>query len=641
MTHIPHKEQYQYITKHTKNYYQNIMEDENIEVDFFKSFPYAFLKVFFKNDLDNEDISTALNDLGSRDYGIDAYYCDDEKKEIRFFQFKTTQIYDSKCYKREDIEDFSGLINRLNNTNHSHKNNRVKSIIEEVQSEDKKNYKKILYFVYTSNYKDEELEKYKTENMYFYNLEEIYNNFKEYENLEKDTSPESCTIEFIDTHKNQKYPEEEGDHNYNKKSSLYYAPYSQKDICIGVINGEFIINLMKKHSYSLFDRNVRYFLGSNKVNKKIQETAKDNPKDFFYYNNGITITCEEFTPEGRSKIKLKKPQVINGGQTLNSIYETYKNDSNNHKLKNLLLLTTIIKTTKDDLLKFTKDLTEYRNTNNPVKFSDYKGNSKDQEKLQKLFYEENYFYEIKRGEYDRYVKYRSHHKDEIHNTIKNYEYKDKFKTQKITIENLAKIWCAYKVQTPHIAKNFPKSIFSNDDTYQKVFPSDLNTYTKSTIKEMIFAINIYKKLVYIDKLSNKIFTNKEFSQEEEEIINNVFSQYYTNYKDNKTQENIDNLAKQIEYLNNAKLHILALIKYIIDIKKHTSIDNYYKSDASLNSLTKWIFHILRLIKKVDEANNKNKPQSFYNYAKSDRLYKNMKEEFKQYDNYDLEKFILK
>ena len=52
-------------------------------------------------------------------------------------------------------------------------------------------------------------------------------------------------------------------------------------------------------------------------------TAKDHPEIFYYYNNGITITCEKFLKEG-NKLKLTKPQIINGAQTVCSIYDAYE-----------------------------------------------------------------------------------------------------------------------------------------------------------------------------------------------------------------------------------------------------------------------------------------------------------------------------
>jgi hypothetical protein len=651
--HVGNYEKHKKIKIDTENIYNDIQNQDssnhNEKIEFFKSFPYAFLKVFFKDDteVDNETIEMALDNLGSNDYGIDAYYLDDTTKTFYFFQFKTTQNYDAKCYSRKDLEDFKGLQERLikAHNNNNHKNYRVKSIIAEINNPEYQSYEKKFYFVYTSNCKDEELKNY--EGIDFYNLDRIYNLFCEYDNLQKDTWPEQCPIEFVYTHKTK----QENEENYNKQFSLWYQP-GKRDICIGVINGKSIVKLMKEHSYSLFDRNVRYFLGANKINSAIQNTAQNNPEDFFYYNNGITITCTKFVKKGGREIILEYPQVINGAQTLNSIYEIYKDNPDDSNLAKILLLTTIITSPKDDDHNFTKNLTKYRNTNNSVKFSDYKGNAKEQEYLQKKFYDFNYFYEIKRGEFDRFVKKRSLYRDEKHNTIENYQNKPEFKTQNITMEKLAKIWCAYKVQDPRLSKMYPKSIFSNDDIYKDVFPSQnvAVEYANNTIKEIIFAMKIYWHLNYIQKISSRLFQdgkNKKLNESEEEkkskeeILERVFDSKYKDYAKSNNQDNAEALHQYHEYLSNSELHILALIKHIMDFEGYTNINDYYDSSSSINSLNAWVYQILKLINKAYEKNNSKKPQSFINYAKSDKFYKDMKAEFKDLDNDDRNKFILK
>lgn len=44
-------------------------------------------------------------------------------------------------------------------------------------------------------------------------------------------------------------------------------------------------------------RNIRYFLGNNRINKKIKETASsaDDSKYFWFLNNGVTIVCDKFS----------------------------------------------------------------------------------------------------------------------------------------------------------------------------------------------------------------------------------------------------------------------------------------------------------------------------------------------------------
>lgn len=87
--------------------------------------------------------------------------------------------------------------------------------------------------------------------------------------------------------------------------------------------------------YPIFEKNIREFLGNKGINKKIYETLLDleERKNFFYYNNGITIICDSMTPIKSQSSKynmnacftIENPQIVNGCQTVNSIYEALKN----------------------------------------------------------------------------------------------------------------------------------------------------------------------------------------------------------------------------------------------------------------------------------------------------------------------------
>jgi hypothetical protein len=70
----------------------------------------------------------------------------------------------------------------------------------------------------------------------------------------------------------------------------------------------------------LFRKNVRNFLGKNVFNNRIAETLENEPSNFWYYNNGITILCDEGNLDKEHKgIRMRNPQVINGCQTAMSI----------------------------------------------------------------------------------------------------------------------------------------------------------------------------------------------------------------------------------------------------------------------------------------------------------------------------------
>lgn len=76
---------------------------------------------------------------------------------------------------------------------------------------------------------------------------------------------------------------------------------------------------------NLFEDNVRYFQGHNKVNSEIKLTITDSIKQqaFSLLNNGVTIIAEDIRRTANSFV-LKNFQIVNGCQTSFVLYENRK-----------------------------------------------------------------------------------------------------------------------------------------------------------------------------------------------------------------------------------------------------------------------------------------------------------------------------
>lgn len=93
----------------------------------------------------------------------------------------------------------------------------------------------------------------------------------------------------------------------------------------------------EKRDYSIFERNIREYLGSNPINNGIIDTLRSasERKNFMYYNNGVTIVCEKIqtdyidTSSQLRVLPLVNPQIVNGCQTVNSIKKVLENLSGN------------------------------------------------------------------------------------------------------------------------------------------------------------------------------------------------------------------------------------------------------------------------------------------------------------------------
>lgn len=75
---------------------------------------------------------------------------------------------------------------------------------------------------------------------------------------------------------------------------------------------------------NMFDDNVRDWQGYSAVNHEIMATLKKYPERFALFNNGITIVCQDVKLEN-GKYVLENPQIVNGCQTCNMIYQAYRN----------------------------------------------------------------------------------------------------------------------------------------------------------------------------------------------------------------------------------------------------------------------------------------------------------------------------
>ncbi|MFH1009176.1 MAG: AIPR family protein [Candidatus Latescibacterota bacterium] len=92
---------------------------------------------------------------------------------------------------------------------------------------------------------------------------------------------------------------------------------------------------------SLFNSNVRDYLGNKgPVNKEIEQTIAENPEMFLLCNNGVTIVCSDFEQVRDKLVKLEDPQIVNGCQTSNSVF----NLRDNPNIEKVQILVRVIST---------------------------------------------------------------------------------------------------------------------------------------------------------------------------------------------------------------------------------------------------------------------------------------------------------
>ena len=175
-------------------------------------------------------------------------------------------------------------------------------------------------------------------------------------------------------------------------------------VCIGASNVSEIAALMKTHGEKLLQRNIRSYLGlhGNRVNEGIRATLQsENPSDFYFFNNGLTLVCSDFSYNALQgsdyQIKVENLQIVNGGQTCMTIFKTLEEMSAQgiSMPDSAFVLVRIYKLPKDSE-DMVLQITHATNSQNPVDLKDLKSNDEKQERLQNSIEELGFSYRRKR-----------------------------------------------------------------------------------------------------------------------------------------------------------------------------------------------------------------------------------------------------
>ncbi len=162
------------------------------------------------------------------------------------------------------------------------------------------------------------------------------------------------------------------------------------------MKGSEIANVYKNPEIGerLFARNIRGYQGDTMVNTAIEITAKKNPQNFWYLNNGITIICDgaKYVSDGAKKfMRVKNAQVINGQQTT----RTLSLSKRANKVSVLSKLLVIPRDTQEQAKKFedlVNSIVAATNWQNAISVADLRSNDRIQTKIHREMKKLNYLY---------------------------------------------------------------------------------------------------------------------------------------------------------------------------------------------------------------------------------------------------------
>lgn len=537
---------------------------------------------YYKGNIGKIDIKTGFTD-GTGDGGIDFIYTDDEVMYL--IQGKTSEDL--------TIEDISNVFYKMKNT------------VENFESGEYSQYSKKLKSVYKNVYDNLDDNK-NIELVLFTNTKLNEEVFKKINKLRE--KPEFSSFEIIIHDKgdierkeilaysDRDLVEEDAVQIFlNKENKNDKLSYGENGIIVNV-KATSIKSLYEKHSDSgLFSYNLREHVSQKNVDEGIELTIKNDKDNFWFYNNGITIGCEDFIESG-NKIKLYNFSIINGAQTTTKIGKSKLIDGKHD-------FPLVCKIVKSDLnnkksREFIGKISEASNSQKPIKFRDLKSNDIQQKELEAKAGSNKYplAIEIKRG-----VK------------AKNYN-KVREKWQRVSNEYVGQLILSCVFQKPGIARNSKNTIFSSKKMYQQVF---VRKHDFDTLYDLVRLGNIY-----------------------DEYLNRVV----------KETNDIDTIG----IMKNGKLTILAIVCYLIKKQRkivvdHTS-DEVYKDNLTgllftdypkddLNKKIEEIFkYIIRKLESLYEQKKEvEKITSFSNYFKNEKFYEIFIRELDEIDDWDKEK----
>lgn len=251
---------------------------------------------------------------GGGDLGIDAIEIVDE--QVVFYQFKNP-VSISKSVETGDIDKMISGLELILSRNHTGiANPELMSRLQEIYAFTPAGYKIVVAVSSLTEIPSDT--KTKLDNFCQRNSGVAKDLFRwEFNNLE------SIHSAFYSAH----LPTLEATLDIALSRQPYMTKVGNHETYIFDLDGAYLAKLYEDHGESILQQNVRMFEGDRGTNLAIAQTASrpGESKDFFHFNNGISIICDSATHKPfNSELSLERPQVVNGGQTMRILYRCYK-----------------------------------------------------------------------------------------------------------------------------------------------------------------------------------------------------------------------------------------------------------------------------------------------------------------------------
>lgn len=426
---------------------QKIKEIKNTEnfPDDGKAFVFWILRNYF--DLDAESASVNLID-SPNDKRVDAFI--EEDNAIRILQCKSFDD-PSKEVGGNEVVLFKGCIDWLKNPEEVKKLNldRLYDAAQTFSERWNEGVDVQLHFfafgIFSNEAKKERVVFNNSDlrervQLHFHDIEDILAVYRSKLQIENPLVNEKITLELI--------PGE------------YFVRKEDMPSIVATIRGKDLLAMYKKYGDVLFERNIRFYKGARKgsINAKIIDTVLDDNerKRFWYYNNGISFVCQEFSVRddiSPPMLEVRGFQVINGCQTTVCLSDAKDRAGNWADIpEEVQIVVRFIKA----LVKEVDLITLYTNSQNPVSEIQLKSNDPLQKRLKEELakYSPPYFYSIKEGDWQK----------------RSREERRNFKERVIEMSEAAQAIYSFTID-PAFARRWRNKLFSEE--YYEIFRKDI------------------------------------------------------------------------------------------------------------------------------------------------------------------------
>ncbi|NCR14678.1 MAG: AIPR family protein [Microcystis aeruginosa LL13-03] len=339
-----------------------------------KSLAFVYLCVKTILDLDGDDVFDCLTE-GGGDFGVDAIHISEEydgEFTVSLFQGKYKHNLEGNSnYPEEGIKSLINAINYLFNpaAKLEHINQRLLVKVEEARSLIRDGYIPQVRTIACNN--------------------GLKWNLSAQEAIDRAEFGDQVTWEYV---------------NHERLVKIIQASKPVKDtlqlsgkaivedmefsrVLLGRISVTEIATLIERHGERLLERNIRRYLGlqGNRVNEGIRHTlTSDEKNNFYFYNNGVTLTCDSFSynalQDGDYKVRVENLQIINGGQTCMTIFKTLREPDLIHQNAQAFVLLRLYQLPRENE-GLVQRITYATNSQNPVDLKDLRANDERQNRL--------------------------------------------------------------------------------------------------------------------------------------------------------------------------------------------------------------------------------------------------------------------